>query len=614
MANLIGTAGHVDHGKTTLIQALTGIDTDRLPEEKKRGLTIDIGFAYLDLPEVGRASIVDVPGHERFLTNMLVGALGVDVALLCVAADESVMPQTIEHFQILELLPVKRMVVALTRADLVDEELAEIATEEVKELLEPTRFKDSPIIAVSALKKTGLDELKQELAAALKAGATTSEGPWYLPVDRVFTIKGHGVVITGTLAQGTVSEGDRAVLMPEGLDVRVRSVQSHDEPTKASERGKRTALNLSGVKAESVHRGQAVGAPSVLFATEVLDARVRWIDQVKHGARVRVSIGADEAIAKAFLNDDDPELLQLRFERPVAVAKDQPLIVRRYSPPDLLAGGRVVVPEAAHRRKSVKVATVDDSLGEADAIVQAIGASKEGVHTDDLCRTLGKTPQALGSTFEELKKEGKLHGFAGLWLTPDLYAETTQRLLAALSDLHEKEPSKLLQPREDAVAKAGLKWKGKPLDRIVTQLASESRLRAQGTNIALAGFKVRFSDKQKAMLDRVAAALDKAEVSVPSAQEIATGLHVPVQAVEEIIRVGVAAGEIVRVQDGIHYTATKFEEIVTKVRSQFAGRQFTASEFKEGMGTTRKFAIPLMEYLDSKAVTKRMGDKRVVLD
>ncbi|MCH8980137.1 MAG: selenocysteine-specific translation elongation factor [Armatimonadetes bacterium] len=614
MANLIGTAGHVDHGKTTLIQALTGIDTDRLPEEKKRGLTIDVGFAYIDLPEVGRASIVDVPGHERFLTNMLVGALGVDVALLCVAADESVMPQTVEHFQILELLPVERMVVALTRADLVDEEMAEFAAEEVKELLEPTRFKGSPIIAVSALKNTGLDELKRELAAALKAGSASAEGPWYLPIDRVFTIKGHGVVVTGTLAQGTVKEGDRAVLMPDGLEVRVRTVQSHDVSTKASEKGRRTALNLGSVKAESVYRGQAVGTASVLFATDVLDARVRWIKQAKHGSRVRVSIGADEAIAKAFLNDDDPGLLQLRFERPVAAAKGQPLIVRRYSPPDLLAGGRVVVPEAEHRRKGVKVATVDESLDESEAILQAVSASKQGVHTEELCRTLGKSPQALGAVFESLKAGGRLHGFAGLWLTPDLYGTATKRLLAALNNLHEQEPSRLLQPREAAVTKAGLAWKGKPLDRIVTQLVSEDRLRVQGTTIALAGFKVRFSDKQQAMLDRVAAALDEAAVSVPSAQEIASKLSVPVQAVEEILRVGVAAGEIVRVEERIHYTAKKFEEIVDKVKEQFAGRQFTASEFREGMGTTRKYAIPLMEHLDAKGVTKRMGDKRVLLD
>src|SRR5256714_94893 len=229
VAKLIGTAGHVDHGKTTLIRALTGIDADRLPEEKRRGMTIDIGFAYFDLPEIGRVSIVDVPGHEKFLRNMLVGALGIDVALLCVAADEGVMPQTREHLQILLLLPVTQLVVALTRSDLVDKDTLAIAAEDVIALLEPTRFMGAPLIPVSAVKSEGIDELKAELTRALSMETAKVEGPWYLSIDRAFSVKGHGCVATGTLAQGIVRVGDKAYLEPGHVEVRVRAIHSHSE-------------------------------------------------------------------------------------------------------------------------------------------------------------------------------------------------------------------------------------------------------------------------------------------------------------------------------------------------------------------------------------------------
>ncbi|HXH60206.1 MAG TPA: selenocysteine-specific translation elongation factor [Fimbriimonadaceae bacterium] len=613
MANLIGTAGHVDHGKTTLIRALTGIDTDRLPEEKKRGLTIDVGFAYVDLPEVGRASIVDVPGHERFLTNMLVGAQGIDVALLCVAADESVMPQTVEHFQILELLPVERMVVALTRSDLVDAETLEFARAEVDELLAPTRFKGSPIVAVSAPQGKGLDELKTRLVDAIKARDLEAAGPWYLPIDRVFGVKGHGVVVTGTMAQGEVTEGCQAVLMPEGKSVRVRSIQSHEVASSTSVKGKRTALNLGGVKEEEVRRGQMVGTPGVVFSTKVMDAKVRWLKPVRHSARVRVSVGADEAIARAFLNDEDPALVQLRFERPVAVATGQPVIVRKYSPPTLLGGGRVTVPEATVRRKSEHVMQVDEGLDTEAAVLQAVENTQGGAHTDEVCRAVGKSAQALGDVFESLKSSGRLYGFAGLWMTEGQFRQSSEKYLKALGDLHEANPTVLVQPREAPLKKAGIRWAGKPLDRIITALVERGDLRATGTNVALADFRVKFSDKQRQMLDRVKAELESNGFSPPSTQQIADSLHVPPQAVEEIVRVGVSAGEIVRIEDNIFFSQEMLDKIVERLNETFTGKSFTASEFREAMETSRKYAIPLLESLDSKGVTKRMGDSRVLV-
>lgn len=613
MSRLIGTAGHVDHGKTSLIRALTGIDADRLPEEKARGMTIDIGFAFIELPGVGKASIVDVPGHERFLTNMLVGALGVDVALLCVAADESVMPQTREHLQILELLPVEKLAVAMTRADLADEETRRLARAEIEELVASTRFKSAPIVAVSAVTGEGLEELRALLASLLKDREAESRGPWYLPIDRAFSVKGHGCVVTGTMAQGEAKVGDRVFLEPGHIESRVRAIHWHGEPVERADKGKRAALNLAGVKVEDVKRGMAVGEPGALFETTCLDARVRWAKGLcKHGLRVRVAIGADEAIGKIFLNDHDPEVVQLRLERPCACAINQPLIVRRYSPPDLLAGGRVLVPQAQVRRKGEPVRLVENASSLSEGILRALEGREEGVPTEQVCRLLGQTPQALGDAFEALSREGRIRGFAGLWFEAGAFERAARRLLAVLAALHEANPTQAAQPRERVVAEAGLPWAGKPLDRIVAALANEGRLAVNGTLIKDPAFRLRLSARQREFLDRVKAALEVAGVNVPGVRELAQAVPAPIPAVEEALRLGVEAGEIVRVAEGLYYTQAQIDGLKAEVLRLFGDKPFSAAQFRDSLGTSRKYAIPLLEHFDAVRFTTRTGDMRAV--
>lgn len=613
MASLIGTAGHVDHGKTTLIQALTGIDADRLPEEKRRGMTIDVGFAHLDLPGVGRVSIVDVPGHERFLTNMLVGALGIDLALLCVAADEGVMPQTREHLEILDVLPVQTLIIAMTRADLADPETRELAQADVEETLAPTRFKDAPLLFVSAHTGEGLDALKASLAAALTPNAArpTPGEAWYLPVDRAFSVKGHGLVVTGSLAQGSVRVGDSAVLEPGGVPVRIRGIEIHGETAERSERGTRTALNLSGVRQEDVRRGQAVGAPGSLFETSMLDARVRWVDAPKHGERVRLSIGADEAIGRVFLNDHEPELVQLRLERPVAAALGQPLVIRRYSPPRLLAGGRVSVPQAKVRRKSEDVKAVK-ARDLRTAIIEAVGDGPEGTPTEEICRRLGKSPQALGDAFEDLRETERLHGFAGLWLSPQGYREGTERFLAALAELHQANPTQTGIPRERVVAAARLPWSGKPLDRIVSDLASKGRVSASGTLVRDVAFRPQLPPRQRQFLDRVIEQLVTEEVNTPTPFQIAQSLGVPISAAEEIMRLGVQVGELVQLADIVFYTPAQLDALKSRLAKIVGDQPFAAGEIRDALGTSRKYAIPLLEYFDATRFTLRVGEKRVI--
>lgn len=611
MARLIGTAGHVDHGKTTLIHALTGIDADRLPEEKRRGMTIDIGFAYVDLPGCGRVSIVDVPGHEKFVTNMLVGALGIDVALLCVAADEGVMPQTREHFAILELLPVQKMVVALTRADLADEETRQLAALDVEQLLKDTRFVGSPILPVSARTGEGLDDLRQTLADQLSHKVVDLDQPWYLPIDRVFSVKGHGTVVTGTLAAGIVRPGDHAELMPGGIGCRIRGVQWHDQDQDMSEKGRRTALNLAGVATEDIRRGMIAAAPGTCVETDCMDATVRWLIPVKHGLRIRLSIGSAEAIGRAFLSAQDPEVVQLRLESPVAVVKGQPLIIRRYSPPDLLGGGLVTVPQAVRRKRSDNLDIVSES-DDRTAIVAIVDKAGTGISTEEIARRIGKTLQQLGDVFESLKREGKLIGFGGWWLTPDGLAKLEDRLKQALDDLHRREPSRAMQPRERAFQTAGLAWSGKPLDRLIAHLVQSGLIRADGTLVALAGFRVELKERQRALLDRVLGELTTHGIAVPSPRDLAAQLHVPIQAVEEILALGVQVGEIVRIDDTIWYPTVTLENLKQDVQTSFGSKSFSAAEVRDRWATTRKYVIPLLEHWDATGFTMRQGDLRVI--
>ena len=612
MAKLIGTAGHIDHGKTTLIRALTGIDADRLPEEKARRMTIDIGFAYIDLPEFGRVSIVDVPGHEKFLRNMLVGALGIDVALLCVAADEGVMPQTREHLQILLLLPVDKLVVALTRSDLVTATGLELAAEEVRTLLESTRFGSSPLIPVSAMNGSSIEELKAELAKALAdtQHPTPSPEPWYLPIDRVFAVKGHGCVVTGTLAQGEVKVGDKAFLEPGHVEVRVRAIHSHSEPMETSEKGRRTAINLSGVRVVDVHRGMALGEPGALFETTVFDAKINWTNIPKHASRVRVSIGSEEAIGKVFIGAD-PEVVQFRVESPIACALNQPLIVRKYSPPEVLGGGRVIVPQGKIRKKgeSAKVISSSDPI---EALFLAIGESIQGTSTQEICRQLGKTPQAIGNDFEKLLAEDRIKGFAGLWFQNAAFDRGTGTLIQALQKMHDENPMQAFLPREKVLASAKLKWSGKPLDRIVAHLVAEGLLQASGTSIKLPEFRIKLTPRQREFLDRAISALVKEPVNTPGVHDLAKILAAPHQAVEEILKLGVQAGEVVSIGEGIFYTPVQLEKLKSRIREIAAGKPFAASAVRDALGTTRKYVIPLLEHMDSVRVTMRVGDLRAI--
>lgn len=610
MAQLIGTAGHVDHGKTTLIKALTGVDTDRLPEEKKRGLTIDIGFAAIDLPGMGKISIVDVPGHERFIGNMLVGALGMDLVMLCVAADQGVMPQTEEHFSVVKLLPVDKLVVALTRADLADADTVELATMQVRELLSGTRFDGAEIMPVSAFTGVGLEELKGELGRLLGTKAVEKAGKWYLPVDRVFSRPGHGTVVTGTLARGRLKVGEPCVVLPTGEKTRAKGMHSHGQSAGEVVAGMRVALNLAGVDLDEMERGYVVAEAGGCFATDLFDSRIDWVNRPKHGSRIRISIGADEVIAKVFHNDHDESLAQFRCERVTVVAKDQPLIVRSYSPARLLGGGKVLIPEARKRRKNAFAG--EAGAGSASDLVQVVHSAPLGIMSGEIARLMGVSVQALGDEIERSKNKGEILGFAGLWFTGENFRAATEKFLTALREMHDLNPTKSLLPREQVAKLAEVPWRGKALDRLVSYWIHDGVMRGDGTNIASADHRPELSARQRSLLDRAKTILDEGGVSPAAAHVIAEGLNVPKHAIEEILRVGVDAGELIRVDEGIYYSEVVLACLRGRLVAEYAGKRFSAAEFKEFFGTSRKYAIPLLEWFDAVGVTLRQGDARVV--
>lgn len=607
MGFIIGSAGHVDHGKTTLIHALTGIDADRLPEEKARGMTLDIGFAYIDLPRSGKTSIIDVPGHQRYLSNMLVGAHSVDIGLLCVSAVEGPMPQTKEHLEILSGLDMQKLVVALTFSDLVDLELISLSSELVAGLLNGSRFENATIIPVSAKSGVGIPELVAAIDEAVQGCKSRPKVPWYLPIDRAFLVKGRGVVVTGTLMGDQVSVGDIAQLEPLGKDVRIRGIQSHGDDLHTVQPGNRTALQLAGIELQEIHRGQVVCLPGAAHPTQCFEATFLARTDIKNGLRVRISIGSDEVMGRIFLPRQDGELWQIRLERDTVAAKGQKFLVRQYSPPKLIGDGRVEVPRASPRQRSSHVSSLEAESDEGQ-ILELVAGSLTGVTTAEICKKLGRTPQLLGDAFEQLKRSGQMLGFAGRWFTEEGFDRSSSKILSALTVLHEKEPGIAFQSKEKVLRELNWDWEPKALSRFLAEMEARELLRQSPQGLASAGFLVRLNSRQEALLAGLIQVLDQAGAQVPSPAEAARIMGVPPQAAEEIAQVGIHAGRLVRIEQNILYSRQQLSNWIEVAQSLPPG--FSAADFRDAIGASRKYVIPLLEWMDAKGITIRNGDLR----
>lgn len=628
---ILGTAGHIDHGKTSLVKALTGIDCDRLPEEKRRGITIDIGFATLDLGEY-RLGIVDVPGHERFIKNMLAGATGVDLAVLVVAADDSVMPQTREHLEILRLLGLRHGVVALTKCDLVDETTREVVELEIRDLVQGSFLENAPIVRTSAHAGEGIAELKAAITEACRHIAERSGTESFrMAIDRSFIVQGHGTVVTGSVTSGHLRVGEEVDWQPKGERVRVRSLQNHDQPVDDVHRGMRAAINLAGVHHEDVVRGQELATPGYLLPARTMTVRLHCLADakrpIKHRAPVRFHIGTAEvmgAVALLDANTVDPggwALAQVFLEEPATATWGQPFVIRGPSATQTLGGGQVLQPTARKiRRRHLEILERIERLwtGNADerALTVAWFGGFSGFTEADLVRGANIPPDQAGPLIERLAAAGALGDVAlgqgrKLLLHADMLKELDDRIMSTLSRLHEEFPLMATHDRQKVQSQLDYIGNDVLVHAAVDRLIAKKLVTGDLRRIARADHKPKLSGTLRKLKDKMVTAYQEARFQPPEPSSFAGQAGGNAASLTDLFDVCVAERLLVRVADDIYLhgdvEADMRRRITDRLRS---GPPMTVAEIRDLLGTTRKYAVPLCEYLDRIGLTKREGDLR----
>ncbi|MEO7658615.1 MAG: selenocysteine-specific translation elongation factor [Pyrinomonadaceae bacterium] len=635
---IVGTAGHIDHGKTSLVKALTGTDADRLPEEKLRGITVDLGFAEMTVGDV-HLGFVDVPGHERFVKNMLAGAGGIDVVMLIIAADEGVMPQTREHFDICRLLGLNAGIVVLTKTDLVDAETLELAKLDAFELVAGSFLADAPVIEVSSRTLAGIDELRDELCRLRSSlPARNDRFVTRLPVDRSFSVKGFGAVVTGTLASGTIVEGAEMELLPAGTKVRVRGLQTHGRSVKSVSAGQRVAVNLGGIDHSKVERGMIISEPGVLRSTQIVDSEIEVLagasKPLRSRQRVRVHLGTVEALARIQVLNDTGEitpgtkdLAQIRFEMPVISIPGERFIIRSYSPQTTIAGGRVIENAAIkHRKKDIP--SVRDHLFElvraaneaADLKVRLEAAGSSGLNYADLRSVTALRNELLRSAIDTATVSGEIVEADRHFVTTSTFKAISARAENAISEFHKREPLAKGISREALREKVFARVPPEIFQTVVASLESAGRIVLDKEVIRLAAYQTILSPQAAALSEKIIQEYRAAKLEVPKLDDFLaasiSGTGFTVQDARKFFQLFLDSGEIVKVTDDFYFAKTSIDELSELIR-QFAAkttdRLIDVAKFKELAGISRKYAIPLLEYYDRERITRRAGDKRLIL-
>jgi selenocysteine-specific elongation factor len=628
---IAGTAGHIDHGKTELVRALTGVDCDRLSEEKERGITIDIGFAPLILDDNLHVGFVDVPGHERFVKNMLAGASGIDLVVLVVAADESVKPQTREHFDVCRLLGVGAGLVALTKSDLVDGEMQELVALEIKELVKGSFLDGAPIIPVSSVTGAGLEQLKEALAErARRTPPRSSVSIFRLPVDRAFSIKGFGTVITGTLSSGSVREGQEVAIYPGGQRARVRGVQIHGETAEEAVAGQRTALNLQGVDTAHVERGDVLAPPESMRPSSLLDVRLRLLPDargpLKDLARVRYHQGTSEILArvkllqKGALEPGAEGYAQLRLERPAASLPGDRFVIRRYSPMFTLGGG-VVLDAHPEKHRGISRARLDRLGGLKDGDPGALmrdllDRSASGATPEELVIRTGLKPDEVDRHAAALCRTGDAISpeSGGFMLSAGCYARLWERAREILVAFHDKKPLMAGLPREELLQR--ILPEGAPDVRrfVMERMAAEGKIRLEKDVVASARHQVALGREEERILQEVEEEFRAGGLNPGTLEEIVQrrGLHAG--KARTIYHLLLSRGRLLRIKDGKVFHAGAIERLKTLLWDRRERHPaIDVATFKELTGTSRKNAIPLLEHLDAERVTRRRQNDREIL-
>ncbi|PYT88710.1 MAG: selenocysteine-specific translation elongation factor [Acidobacteria bacterium] len=628
---IVGTAGHIDHGKSALVEALTGTHPDRLEEEKRRGITIDLGFAFLEEHGV-RFGFVDVPGHERFVSNMLAGAAGIDVLLLVVAADESIKPQTREHFEICRLLGVKRGVVALTKSDLVDTDTLELVRLEAQEYLRGSFLEDAPMIAVSAKTRAGLDDLKKALRhAASSVAMRDGSGYFRLPIDRAFAMKGFGSVVTGTLVSGTVGAGDEVALLPAGNRLRVRGVESGGKAVERAMPGQRTAVNLAGIEHTALRRGMVLATPGKFRKTRRIDARLELLGsarKMKQGARVHFHAGTGETVAEVFfhgqkeLQPASRAFANLKLQDEILVLPGDRFIVRQFSPVVTMGGGVVLDPLARRPMlrdtgRSSYLATLERGSRE-DILASLAKRAILGLGYQEIVSRTAWMDEEIREVAAKLSAEGRVKAVSRdplVLVSEEFFAEVRSKILEKVEKF-QKENS--LLPgilREDLRTSLGKRVRAETFRAALEELTRERKLEAPGELVKKAGSEITLQPEEVKAKDQIEAAFAAAGLAVPSVKEVLAKLAIETKRAERLLQILLREKNLVRVSPELIFHRRALDELKEKLSTykKSKGERISVPSFKELTGITRKYAIPLLEYLDRERVTRRAGDERVIL-
>jgi selenocysteine-specific elongation factor len=618
---VIGTAGHVDHGKSTLVKALTTIDPDRLPEEKEREMTVDLGFAWMTLPSGREVSVVDVPGHERFIKNMLAGVGAIDLALLIVAADESVMPQTREHLAILDLLKIKRGLVVITKADLVDEELVDLVKAEVEDTLKETSFEGSPMLAVSAYTGAGLAELKAAIDHALdQTEARRDLGRPRLPVDRCFSISGFGTVVTGTLIDGVFAVGQEVELAAAGRRCRIRGLQSHKTRVEHTDPGVRLAVNLSGIQRSDINRGEILTTPGWLHPTHRLDARLRMVKGAPHALRhnegVTFHLFTSETTARVRLLDAErlpPESeswVQILLEEPVPMVKGDFFVVR--SAEDTLGGGQVVDPNPRRRHRRFDPDVVERLMmldqGTGEDILLSVADQWGPCNLTALSQRANLSAKEVLERVAGLTEAGDVIVLGDLAADPDAVVYSSRgwdilksKILVALQTYHNQHPLRRGAPSQEVRSRLGLT---QPVYlRALGKLTEEGFVKEEGQHLRLPDHQVSLTPEMERRASAYLQALEKEPYSPPTDYPLDP----------ELLGALIDQGKVVKVNESVVFAASAYKEMTDKIIGCLKGQgTITVAEARTMFDTSRKYVLPLLEYLDQQRITRRVGDERVL--
>lgn len=627
---ILGTAGHIDHGKTSLVRALTGIDTDRLKEEKERGITIELGFAFMDLPSGTHVGIVDVPGHERFVKNMVAGVTGIDMVAMIIASDESIMPQTREHLEICSLLGLQHGLIVLTKRDLVEQEWLDMVIEDIKEFTSGTFLENAPIIPVSSATGEGMDQLIKTVdKIAENIPEKSSSGLFRIPVDRVFTMKGFGTVITGTLASGKISVGDSVMIYPKKTNTKIRGIQVHNSPVESARAGMRTAINFQGLDLDEVNRGDVIALPETLKPSYLVDASFTYLKSnsraLKNRSKIRFHAGTAELHGNLILLDQEQvepgetALVQIRLDTPVTCVKDDRFVLRSETPVRTVGGGVILnpIPKKHKRLKehiSEGLSSITSGDIEAGIVFQIEQTGYNGISFDDMKLMTNLSEKKLDGVISKLlsdRKAVQVDKENRIYIHEKTLSSFNEKLLTLLTNYHRQNPLKNGMPKEELKSKFPDFAGGKFFNHAIQRLIKDGRVIQSENVVHLSTHKVALHEDQQKVKERILEIYTQSGLTPPSFKQMYDELNIDSQAAKDVLLLLVKEGKIIKAKDDLFFEAGAIKILEQQLYDfLIANDEISAPLFKDMTGLSRKYLIPLLEYFDSINFTIRIGDTR----